>query len=141
MRHTAVDYNVPAGTEVVAPADGHVLRVVRDTSYGGWGGCVFVQLLNPYRGAGYYLMGHLAHAPLPNPGDVLTRGSPVGLIGEPHENGVWFPHLHLQCFDQTIHDRYTPILDDMDGYGPNDELENPHMPDPTDLAADCIASE
>lgn len=42
MRHTAVDYNVPAGTMVAAPADGTVLRVVRDTSDGGWGGCVFV---------------------------------------------------------------------------------------------------
>lgn len=88
-----------------------------------------------YKGAGYYLMGHLAHAPLPEPGDVLARGGRVGFIGEPHENGVWFPHLHLQCFDQALYDRYTPILDDMDGYGPNDEEINPHMPDPTDLGA------
>lgn len=135
MRHTAVDYNVPAGTLVVAPAGGRVLRVVRDTSYGGWGGCVFIALDTPYRGAGYCLMAHLAHRGLPSPGDSLERGTAVGLIGEPHENGVWFPHLHLQCFDQVMHDRYAPKLDDMDGYGPNDELENPHMPDPTALSA------
>lgn len=135
MRHTAVDYNVPAGTLVVAPADGAVLHVVRDRSYGGWGGCVFVRLERPYRGALYYLMGHLAHAHLPEPGDALVRGCQVGFIGEAHENGVWFPHLHLQCFDQAIYDRYAPRLDDVDGYGPNDEAVNPHMPDPTDLGA------
>jgi len=135
MRHTAVDYNVPAGTPVVAPASGTVLCVVRDTSYGGWGGCVFVRMDHVYNGAGYYLMGHLAHAHLPEPGEALARGAPVGFIGEPHENGVWFPHLHLQCFDQVLYDRYAPVLDDMDGYGPNDEAVNPHMPDPTALGA------
>lgn len=135
MRHTAVDYNVPAGTTVVAPAQGRVLRVVRDTSYGGWGGCVFIQLVTLYRGAGYCLVGHLAHAELPEPGAALEPGSFLGRVGEPQENGVWFPHLHLQCFDQTIYDRFAPILDGMDGYGPNDETINPHMPDPTDLGA------
>jgi len=135
MRHTAVDYNVPAGTLVVAPAGGTVLRVVRDTSYGGWGGCVFIALDTLYLGAGYCIMAHLAHRGLPSPGDRLERGDAVGLIGEPHENGVWFPHLHLQCFDQIIHDRFAPKLDGMDGYGPNDELVNPHMPDPTGLGA------
>lgn len=135
MRHTAVDYNVPAGTPVVAPADGRVLRVVRDPSYGGWGGCVFVALVHPYRGAGYYLMAHLAHDGLPQPGDKLARGSPVGVVGKPHENGVWFPHLHLQCFDQAVYDRHAPDLAGMDGYGPNEEAMNPHMPDPTALGA------
>lgn len=135
MRHTAVDYNVPAGTLVVAPAGGRVLRVVRDTSYGGWGGCVFIALDTPYFDAGYYLIAHLAHRELPTPGDILERGASVGLISEPHENGVWYPHLHLQCFDQTIYDRFAPNLDGMDGYGPNDEAVNPHIPDPTALGA------
>ncbi|MDQ8698593.1 peptidoglycan DD-metalloendopeptidase family protein [Hyphomicrobium sp. LHD-15] len=135
MRHTAVDYNVPAGTPVTAPAKGRVLWVVRDPSFGGWGGCVFIALANPYLGADYYLMAHLAHAGLPSAGDILPRGSQLGFIGEPHENGVWFPHLHLQCFDQTIYDRYAPTLDDMDGYGPNQEVINSHMPDPTALGA------
>jgi murein DD-endopeptidase MepM/ murein hydrolase activator NlpD len=135
MRHTAVDYNVPAGTRVVAPAGGKVLRVVRDPSYGGWGGCVFVALACPYQGAGYYLVAHLAHEGLPQVDDVLARGDVVGFIGAPHENGVWFPHLHLQCFDQTVFDRYAPLLDGMDGYGPNEEVVNPHMPDPTALGA------
>jgi murein DD-endopeptidase MepM/ murein hydrolase activator NlpD len=135
MRHTAVDYNVPAGTPVVAPADGRVLHVVRDSSFGGWGGCVFIELVNPYVCAAYYLMSHLAHEGLPQPNTVLARGRQVGFVGEPHENGIWFPHLHLQCFDQAMYDRYAPSLDDMDGYGPNAVLINPHMPDPTDLGA------
>ena len=135
MRHTAVDYNVPAGTVVAVPADARVIHVVRDTSYGGWGGCIFFKLVMPYKGADYFLMAHLAHSGLPAVGEDFARGSPVARIGEPHENGVWFPHLHLQCFDQVIFDRYHPALDGMDGYGPNVDLTNPHMPDPTELGA------
>jgi hypothetical protein len=96
---------------------------------------VFIALDTPYLGSGYYLVAHLAHRELPMPGDFVERGASVGLIGEPHENGVWYPHLHLQCFDQTIYDRFSPMLDRMDGYGPNDEAINPHMPDPTALGA------
>ena len=135
MRHTAVDYNVPAGTVVAVPADATVIQVVRDTSYGGWGGCIFFKLTKPYKGADYFLMAHLAHTALPSVGQSLTRGEAVARIGEPHENGVWFPHLHLQCFDSVIFDRYHPALDGMDGYGPNVDLTNPHMSDPTGLGA------
>jgi hypothetical protein len=52
---------------VVAPTDGKVLHVVRDGSFGGWGGCIFIELVNPYVpyvGASYYLMAHLRNCPV-----------------------------------------------------------------------------
>lgn len=135
MRHTAVDYNIPAGTPVCAPANSTVLRTVRDTSYGGWGGCVFLQLENPYGNAPYYLMAHLAHEGLPEAEQSIQRGEMVGRIGQPHENGVWFPHLHLQCFSRQVHNTHAPALEGMDGYGPNTQVVNADMPDPTALGA------
>ncbi|MFZ2620061.1 MAG: peptidoglycan DD-metalloendopeptidase family protein [Alphaproteobacteria bacterium] len=135
MRHLGVDYTAPAGTPVAVPADCTVIHVVRDNSYGGWGGCIFFKLATPYRNAPYFLLGHLAFEGLPAVGQVCAKGQVVGMLGAPHENGQWFPHLHAQCFDQTWFDRYAPNLENMDGYGPNHELTNPHCPDPTALMA------
>lgn len=135
MRHLGVDYNVPAGTIVAVPQACKVVHVVTDTSYGGWGGCVFFELKRPYRGAPYFLYGHLAHSGLPKVGQWFAAGEAVARVGVPKENGVWFPHLHVQCFDQAWFGRYSPKLDDMDGYGPTGQLINRNCPDPEALMA------
>lgn len=136
MRHLGVDYNVPAGTRVAVPAACEVIRVVRDPDQnGGWGGLVFFKLESTYKAADYFLYGHLAHKGLPKPGEFFGRGEVMARIGVAAENGGWFPHLHVQCFNQAVFDEYAPALEQMDGYGRNDLLERPDMPDPTELVA------
>src|SRR3954463_5026339 len=66
-------------------------------SGGGWGGWFVLRADVPEGGAEYVGLGHLAHAGLPQAGARITRGTPIGVIGTPHENGGWYPHLHLQA--------------------------------------------
>lgn len=93
MVHLGIDYNVPAGTPVAAPAYCKVAYVQRDPDQnGGWGGRVILE----HRGR-YLILAHLAHAGLPMQGQTLGPGHRVGTVGEISENGGWFPHLHAQA--------------------------------------------
>jgi hypothetical protein len=140
MRHLGVDCNVPAGTLVAVPADCEVIRTVKSTDQnGGWGGLIFFRLQRAYLDADYFLYGHLAHAGLPAVGKTFSRGDIVARIGEPHENGGWFSHLHAQCFNRAIHRLHTPNLEEMDGYGPNSRTNSPETPDPTGLICGSLS--
>jgi murein DD-endopeptidase MepM/ murein hydrolase activator NlpD len=87
-------------------------------SGGGWGGWFVLRADVPEGGAAYVVLGHLAHAGLPQAGARITRGTPIGVIGTPHENGGWYPHLHLQALSGEAWEavqRAPDIL--LDGYG------------------------
>jgi hypothetical protein len=136
MRHLGVDYNVPAETLVVAPAEMTVINAWPDPDQdGGWGGQLIVKLAKPYRGADYVIFGHLAHDSLPAVGKTFAAAEPFAVLGGAHENGGWFPHLHVQCFTQKIYDKYALDLTKIDGYGLNGEPLEPDFPDPTGLVA------
>ncbi|MBI3440341.1 MAG: peptidoglycan DD-metalloendopeptidase family protein [Proteobacteria bacterium] len=99
--HLGVDYNVPAGTKVIILSDAEVMHVGRDGSFGGWGGVLVFRLDKPpYKGADYLYYGHLAWDDTVSLGQKLKAGTLVGHIGKPHENGVWFPHLHVQMVSE-----------------------------------------
>ncbi len=99
--HLGVDYNVPDGTRVALCADAKVVHIGRDNSFGGWGGVLIFKLDQPpVTGADYLYYGHLAWDDTVAVGDKLAAGDIVGRIGKPHENGVWFPHLHVQLVSE-----------------------------------------
>ena len=130
--HLGIDLNVPAGTSVAAPASCRVARVHRDPDQGGgWGGYVVLALDEAHHGCLHVVLGHLAHAGLPELGAKLARGGIIGEVGQPRENGNWFPHLHVQCFDAGMEKAYAPAYELMDGYGAREDLAR--HPDPTGL--------
>lgn len=99
--HLGVDYNVPAGTKVVVLEDAEVIYNAHDCSFGGWGGLVVFRLAKPpYAGADYLYYGHLAWDKMAAVGQKLQAGDFVGHVGKPHENGMWFPHIHVQLVSE-----------------------------------------
>jgi len=133
--HLGIDLNVPAGTTVLAPVSGEVMHAVpcRDLG-GGWGGWFVVRDDTPAGGAEYVLLGHLAHAGLPQAGERLVRGRPVGVIGTAEENGGWYPHLHLQAISGAAWEAVQHAPDALlDGYGYADADLSRLFPDPAPL--------
>ena len=122
--HLGIDLNVPAGTQVLAPVAGEVMHAVPCRALGGgWGGWFVLRADQPVAGAAYVLLGHLAHAGLPAPGMRVARGTPVGVIGTPAENGGWYPHLHLQALSAEAWQAVAHAPDALlDGYS------YPHLP-------------
>jgi murein DD-endopeptidase MepM/ murein hydrolase activator NlpD len=138
--HLGLDLNVPAGTTVLAPISGEVMHAVPyRASGGGWGGRFVLHADipegGPEGGAEYVVLGHLAHAALPQAGARITRGTPIGVIGTPHENGGWYPHLHLQALSGEAWEAVQHAPDTLlDGYGYPGEALSRLFPDPAPLA-------
>ncbi len=134
--HLGIDLNVPAGTMVLAPVSGEVMHAVPCRALGGgWGGWFVLRADAPEGGADYVLLGHLAHARLPHPGTRMTRGTPVGVIGSPQENGGWYPHLHLQALSNEAWEAVQHAPDALlDGYGYKEAALSRLFPDPAPLA-------
>ena len=91
--HLGVDYNVPAGTPVCAPASGcQVIESRHDPDQrGGWGGRVVLQ-----NDRGFLVLAHLDPAHLPAVGARCAWGTPLAVVGDAAVNGGWYPHLHAQ---------------------------------------------
>jgi hypothetical protein len=134
--HLGIDLNVPAGTTVLAPVSGEVMHAVPCRALGGgWGGWFVLRADAPERGAKYVLLGHLAHAGLPQAGAHIARGTPVGVIGTPQENGGWYPHLHMQALSDEAWQAVQHAPDALlDGYGYADATLSRLFPDPAPLA-------
>ena len=80
------------------------------------------------------LLGHLAHAGLPPPGARIARGTAVGVIGTPAENGGWYPHLHLQALSDAAWEAVEHAPDALlDGYGYRDADLRRLFPNPAPL--------
>jgi hypothetical protein len=133
--HLGIDLNVPAGTAVLAPVSGEVMHAVPCRALGGgWGGWFVLRADVPEGGADYVLLGHLAHAGLPEPSARITRGTRVGAIGTPAENGGWYPHLHLQALSGEAWESVQRAPDTLlDGYGYPDSRLTRWFPDPATL--------
>lgn len=129
--HLGVDYNVPAGTRVSLLADGQVVHIGREAIFGGWGGLLVFKLDKPpVKGADYLYYGHLKWDDTVSVGQKLKAGDTVGYIGEPHENGVWFPHLHVQLVCAERKEK-APKPELVDGYMvppvPPEDFPDPHQ--------------
>jgi murein DD-endopeptidase MepM/ murein hydrolase activator NlpD len=101
---------------------------------GGWGGWFVLRADVPEGGAQYVLLGHLAHAGLPEPGERIARGTRVGAVGTSAENGGWYPHLHVQALSGEAWEAVQRAPDALlDGYGYPDPRLTRWFPDPAGL--------
>jgi 4-aminobutyrate aminotransferase-like enzyme/Ser/Thr protein kinase RdoA (MazF antagonist) len=101
QRHLGIDVTASVGQAISAPIDGTIL--MRGTAgapfdYGGW-------LVLEHSAAGHFfwsLYGHLDPASLTahQPGDRISAGQAIGLIGCEIVNGGWWPHVHFQLLLQ-----------------------------------------
>jgi murein DD-endopeptidase MepM/ murein hydrolase activator NlpD len=93
----AIDFKMKKGTTVVAARSGVVIRLKEDGKRGGWskknrphGNYIIIQHSDGSR-AGYW---HLQHnSILPNIGDTVQQGQPIGKSGK--TGYALFPHLHF----------------------------------------------
>lgn len=95
--HMGIDLGGPAGAPVYAFADAEVVLAGDNPAPGDYGPTLIVEA--EVDGAPMYaLHGHLSRASLTHSpvGRRLRAGEVLGWLGEPHENGGWTPHLHLQ---------------------------------------------
>ncbi|MDH5822883.1 M23 family metallopeptidase [Luteimonas sp. RD2P54] len=92
-RHDAIDIIAPAGTPVLAVADGHVEKLF-DSERGG----LTIYQFDPARRFAYYY-GHLqAYAPGLAEGQRLRRGQVIGTVGSTGNASPGAPHLHFAIF-------------------------------------------
>jgi murein DD-endopeptidase MepM/ murein hydrolase activator NlpD len=129
--HLGIDYNAPAGTRVALLADAEVVHIGRDGQFGGWGGLLVFRLNKaPYAGADYLYYGHLAWEDIVSVGQKLKAGAIVGHLGEPHQNGVWFPHIHVQLVSERMMKLAKGNPEAVDGYMPppvpQEDFPDPH---------------
>jgi murein DD-endopeptidase MepM/ murein hydrolase activator NlpD len=134
--HLGVDLNVPAGTVVHADSPGEVVRIDHDISEGGWGTRLMLQLLyHPIVLIYAHLSPHLEFQhQTTREGMALSQGQELGRVGNPKDNGQWFPHLHLQALstDAVAHYLKQDRLEELDGYGRLEDIEKhqSYHPDP-----------
>ena len=113
--HLGVDFNVPAGTPVMATRPGVVVRIDDDhpEEYG-WGPRIIVRLKhNPPI---YLIYAHLGKIAC-RLGQSVTVKNIIAHVGAPPRNGGWFAHLHVQTAADEAWQFYEPRLKELDGYG------------------------
>ncbi len=96
--HLGIDIWAKAGTPVVAPLDGFVHSIQNNKGLGNYGPTIILQ--HDLNGQTLFsLYGHLAKSDLENIciGQKIQKGEVFCHLGQPHENGSWPPHLHVQC--------------------------------------------
>lgn len=130
--HLGVDFNVPAGTELVSGHSATVLLVDDDGDRdGGWGTRMIIE--PAIAGHDIYLIyAHIQNVRF-QAGDEIDAGDVLGEVGGPPDNGNWYPHLHVQSvlpeyFDQVMLDNF----EQLDGYGRAEDIETlrRRFPDP-----------
>lgn len=95
--HLGIDIWVPGGTPVYAPIDG----IIHSCAYNGarldYGHTLVLQHLDEGRRF-HTLYGHLSRSMWDHwtAGQPVEAGNVIAHIGEQHENGGWYPHLHFQ---------------------------------------------
>lgn len=97
-----------------------------------------VNLDKAWEKADYLIFGHLAHQNLTNIGDKFLKGQIVAKTGISSENGGWFPHLHVQCVNQSLINQYQYDLRELDGYYLVEGKPYDIAPDPTYLVGENV---
>jgi murein DD-endopeptidase MepM/ murein hydrolase activator NlpD len=89
--HDAIDIMAPAGTRVVAAAEGTVEKLYY--SHGGGGITVYVR--SPDRRFVYYYAHLQRYAAGLREGVAIARGDPIGTVGSTGNASAAGPHLHF----------------------------------------------
>ena len=138
--HLGLDVWLPAQTPIHAPLAGVVYVLHDNDRQRDYGPTLILQheyqRADKATGHFYTLYGHLSRATLQQHqvGDAIAVGQLLGWTGEPHENGGWSPHLHLQVMHDLL-----GFTDDFPGAcTPNDwPVMHALCPDPASLFTDC----
>lgn len=96
--HLGIDIWGSAGSPVFAPVDARVHSFAMNAAFGDYGATIILEHHLGDR-TFYTLYGHLSARDLEglHSGKPIAKGQEFAHLGEPHENGNWPPHLHLQC--------------------------------------------
>ncbi len=96
--HLGMDLFTEAGNRVVAPLGGEVFLFCDNKAPLDYGPLVVLRHLTNAGEEFYSLFGHLARTSLEglSVGQRIETGEPFATLGQPHENGGWPPHLHIQ---------------------------------------------
>jgi murein DD-endopeptidase MepM/ murein hydrolase activator NlpD len=102
--HFGIDLSAPCGTAVLAIGDG----VVSGTD-GPWGSAPHNLMIDHPNGYSS-MYGHLLETPKVHRGQVVKKGQPVALSGDPDGTCYSRPHLHLEIRSQSYFHFYNPVL-------------------------------
>ncbi len=94
--HLGLDVMVPIGVKLFAPLNSVIHDIGYEEGKGNYGG--YVLLRHELAGENFYsFYGHLAKESLIGEiGQIVAKGEVFAAIGDFHENGDWFPHVHMQ---------------------------------------------
>ena len=101
--HLAVDLWLPAGTEIFSPLPAVVHSFQNNQHYLDYGPTIILK--HTLDGITFYtLYGHLSPHSLDNlrPGQKITAGQNIAVLGTSAENGQWPPHLHFQIIRDML---------------------------------------
>jgi 4-aminobutyrate aminotransferase-like enzyme/Ser/Thr protein kinase RdoA (MazF antagonist) len=110
--HLAVDLYAATGTPVLAPLPARVALVGNDATENGFGGILVLEHESHTPHCFWTVLGHFAPASIAGlkPGMAVERGATLGRLGQPHENGGWLPHLHVQLLTTLCFDRAEDVI-------------------------------
>jgi 4-aminobutyrate aminotransferase-like enzyme/Ser/Thr protein kinase RdoA (MazF antagonist) len=96
--HLGVDVFMAAGSEVRAPLEGIVHAVAIRPERLDYGGVMVLEHKTTDGDAFFTLFGHLATDVVGrlSPGQKVSAGAVIAVVGRPDENGGWAPHVHFQ---------------------------------------------
>ncbi len=96
--HLGIDFWTAAHTPIYAPLDGKIHSFRYNDQPLDYGATIITEHTHDSK-IFWLLFGHLSLTSLKNleVGQTVNRGDKLATLGEPHENGGWVPHLHLQC--------------------------------------------
>ncbi len=102
--HLGTDIWAEAGTPIYAPLAGNIHSFNNNDRFGDYGATIILH--HDLDGVRFHtLYGHLSVISLERlakksssspEGSQIQAGEQIATLGEPHENGFWAPHLHIQ---------------------------------------------
>lgn len=96
--HMGDDIFAPAGTPVLAVADGKILSFTDNAVAGDYGPTMITEHQLISGETVYALYGHLSRESLADkqPGQTVFAGQHIATVGDKTVNGGWAPHVHFQ---------------------------------------------
>lgn len=102
--HTAIDFFLPAGSQVLAPLRGRIHSLRNNSARLDYGPTLVLEH-SPQDGPTFYtLYGHLSEESLDSleVGQPVERGQEIARLGDFPSNGDWPPHLHFQLITDLL---------------------------------------